>query len=143
MNKQYLRRTFTIGADPEFALINRAKGTLTQAKTYPFFDKVGEHCKIGRDGNSYPVEIRPEPTYIDRLPHMINDIDNIIKRISVMCGDILTIKCGAMPCGVSIGGHIHFGGRDITKDSQQRFTIARYTRDSAKDTKRADRIEVL
>jgi len=126
MKQVFNKRTFTIGGDPEFVLKNIKDGVLVQAANYNFFNHVGEHHKIGRDGAAHPVEIRPQPTYINKLDNMLGDIDNIIKRISVYCKkQDLTILCGAYPLGVSIGGHIHFGGRDVlekgTINSNDRF----------------------
>jgi len=114
MKQKFTKRKFTIGGDPEFVLRNIKRGHIVQAKDYRFFNKVGADFKIGRDGNSYPVEIRPSATYIDKLPVMIRDINNIIETIGVYCEPHnLTILCGAYPYGISIGGHIHLGGRDI------------------------------
>jgi len=114
MKQIFNKRTFTIGGDPEFVLKNTKDGVLVQAANYNFFNHVGEHHKIGRDGAAHPVEIRPQPTYINKLDIMLGDIDNIIKRIGVYCKkQDLTILCGAYPLGISIGGHIHFGGRDV------------------------------
>jgi len=114
MKQTFNKRTFTIGGDPEFVLKNTKDGVLVQAANYNFFNHVGEHHKIGRDGAAHPVEIRPQPTYINKLDIMLGDIDNIIKRIGVYCKkQDLTILCGAYPLGISIGGHIHFGGRDV------------------------------
>ena len=65
MKQQFKKRTFTIGGDPEFVLKDMKNAHLVQAADYPFFNKVGANHKIGRDGNSNPVEIRPQPTYIN------------------------------------------------------------------------------
>lgn len=114
MKNEFINRRFTIGGDPEFVLRNYKGDCLVQARDYKFFNKVGEDHKIGRDGNSYPVEIRPSPSYINKVHHIIGDIENIIKKLAIFCrNENLMILCGAESYGVPIGGHIHFGGRDI------------------------------
>ncbi len=112
--KVFARRTLTIGTDPEFVLKNIKKNIVVAAKGFDFFNKTQPDDKIGRDGAARPVEIRPNATYINKLDYMIQDINNIIKNISIFCNkNNLIILCGAKTDNVSIGGHIHFGGRDI------------------------------
>lgn len=128
MKQHFNKRIFTIGGDPEFVLRNTVKKCLERAKDHAFFNKVGEDYKIGRDGAAHPVEIRPYPTYINKLEIMIDDIENIIKKISVYCNkNNLSIQCGAMPFEIPIGGHIHFGGRDIMSGglSQREYNIVK------------------
>lgn len=103
-----------MGADPEFVLYDVENMRLTQAGNYPFFNKVGRDEKIGRDGNAYPVEIRPDPVPINNIQPMIFEIREMMKTIADYCNrKNLTIYGGAAPFDIPIGGHIHFGGRSV------------------------------
>lgn len=119
----------TIGCDPEFVLVDNT-GHLTSANSYPFFNSTQEDSKIGCDGSGTPVEIRTAPVPTNKVQLMLDDINNSFSRIARFCNDKnFNLYAGAYKKSTCIGGHIHFGGRDLTHDpryqssGKQKFQI--------------------
>ena len=113
-----------IGADPEFFLIDK-HGRVKKAKHVPFFNKVGEKQRIGRDGGRIPVEIRPPPFTITKLPLFIHEIEDILREISLFCNKKgYTIRAGASDeykdDSYAIGGHFHLGSNKLHHVGNQR-----------------------
>ncbi len=109
---------FKMGADPEFLAID-SYGNLIQADDY------GDgHSPLGCDGNGILFEARPIPDY-----NPINVVNNIHKIFSHSTFHHPTLsKCewraGSAYQGQTIGGHIHFG----IKDLRSRFGSGRFCR---------------
>lgn len=97
-NKQAL----TLGADPEFGIVDLARQRLTPAGE--FFHNMKY---IGVDGAGVLGELRPRESN-----HILELLDCIIASMRCVCTMVDTrypIVAGAMYNGLGIGGHIHFG----------------------------------
>lgn len=113
IKKEKNKTEITIGADPEFLLVNN-EGKVRRAKGYAFFNHMSSHDKIGCDGGQYPVEIRPSPVPISKLPLMLTEIDTLLRQIGSFCiPRKLKLIGGAVEQKYSIGGHIHFGSSNL------------------------------
>lgn len=96
---------FTIGADPEFAIVNR-NNRVIQAGDY-FSDDNGE--QFGCDGNGITFEVRPDPS---KEPlQVVNNIHDIFVRQVIAEPEFLKFKwlSGSFQHGYPLGGHVHFG----------------------------------
>lgn len=96
--------TITIGADPEFGLLENGS-KFRQANHYLTFDAT----PIGTDGYSSIAEIRPLPAY-DPLG-LVDNIKTVLNT-GVRDGKIplsLEWRAGTMVNRNPLGGHIHFG----------------------------------
>ena len=111
------RDNITIGTDPEFILIDE-KNNLIRADSKDFFGSKSPTSKIGCDGAGAPVEIRPCPAEITNVEKMLNDITGIVSQIEKYCKPRgLHIEGGAKRYDIAIGGHIHFGGKELLLSS--------------------------
>lgn len=102
-----------IGADPEFALINKHNQIVPASK---FFDTdsnvhIGADALRSRHNIIYPlVELRPSPKlYTNQLIANIKQL--LLEAREYIKDDELRWVAGAMPSpGLALGGHIHFSG---------------------------------
>jgi len=96
---------FTIGADPEFACLNR-KGGVVSAGDYVSED---DDVEFGADGNGITFELRPGPSK-DPLK-IVNNIHDIFVRQTIDKPEFLKFKwvAGSWHSGYPMGGHVHFG----------------------------------
>lgn len=122
----------TIGCDPEFLLINRYNEVL-DASEYSFFE--GQSGAIGCDDAGIPVEIRPKFSPITEVRIMLKEIEILLTRIGTYChnhnytiiagagkdsychGDYDEDDCDDEESFTPIGGHIHFGKKELRRTS--------------------------
>ena len=96
---------FTIGADPEFALLN-SRGRVVPAEDWVSED---EGTEFGADGNGTTFEVRPGPS---KEPlEVVGNIHDIFVRTSLQEPDLLKFNwvAGTWRGGYPLGGHVHFG----------------------------------
>jgi hypothetical protein len=97
------QRTITLGADPEFEIIDR-NGTMINAGTTL---NGGTSRQLGNDGSSATGEIRPSHGTAEDV---YNSIDSLLTQAaSILSRQNYNILSGA-GVHVPLGGHVHFGG---------------------------------
>jgi hypothetical protein len=96
----------SLGTDPEFEGID--EGEIVNGPEMPFFrnrrgtmNLTSPSCKIGLDGASSPIELRPDPAPTPE--QAIENLRSLFKEASVM---EMTVAGNHF----SLGGHIHLGG---------------------------------
>lgn len=117
MNNKKRIKSVSIGADPELLIINEHSDIIEAQGILPF------RGQVGSDGAGTPAELRPRPT-----TNAINLTKNINKLLIKLKKKLYTkdIKNIRLICGsgydsydngfVPIGGHIHFGFKNINDD---------------------------
>lgn len=110
-------RTVTLGADPEFGLLDKNGKLVTPGSDRaPLHDEMG--TQFGRDGCGAIMELRPPPAADPET--LVNTIRNIIQggcdRNPVLAK--LRFKGGSMAGNQPLGGHIHFGSSSFREDGK-------------------------
>lgn len=96
-----LKVTVTVGADPEFEVLDCTTGNLVPA--YSFIRDDSHNKKIGCDGAGTQLELRPKAgTPVE----VIRDIKRLITRFHRLYPDKNIVPDGDT---VPVGGHIHIG----------------------------------
>jgi len=95
-----------IGSDPELIIL--ANNNRVRAAT--FFPDV--HGTIGRDGNGYPLELRPPPSptverHITEIKRCYAQLQDNLRCFPYFQDKEVRIIAGAYHTGCAIGGHIH------------------------------------
>lgn len=110
----------TIGADPEFHLIRAIDDSIISASSVKFFNHVGALERIGKDGGGLPVEIRPRASKINEINKFNDEITDILKKIANFCNtEGYYIMAGGSRYGSPIGGHIHFGCKELINNREK------------------------
>ena len=96
--------TVTIGADPEFEMVNRKGAVISASSHYDseIFGNEGPYGnKIGLDGAGSQIELRPEP----------GKAHEVVKRLKGLFQEFnaVTKICISERGHLSLGGHIHIG----------------------------------
>lgn len=117
-------KTLTLGADPEFVLIQADGGVRHACNVI----RGGTSAKFGIDGGSVAVEIRPTPS--KDPAKVVESIQNTLKDGARRYPGSLQFKWHAGGSSIHpIGGHIHFGtnylGDDYYCDSDQEARLVR------------------
>lgn len=97
---------FTIGADPEFACVNRNNHIVT---ANDYVNEDDEDSEFGADGCGVTFEIRPGPS---KEPlQVVHNIHDIFTRQVIAKPEFLKFKwlAGTWQHGYPLGGHVHFG----------------------------------
>ena len=97
---------FTIGADPEFALLNPRNGRIVSAGNWVSED---EGTEFGVDGNGTTFEVRPAPA---KEPlDIVNNLHDIFVRATLEEPELIRFNwvAGTWHGGYPFGGHVHFG----------------------------------
>lgn len=108
-------KELTLGADPEFILINEETGKMIPASQFlPRFGDVG--CDSIRTPNrqTRPIgEVRPEPS---TSPIVLADNirKNMLQALKLLPYSNLKWMAGSQPENYPIGGHIHFSNIEVS-----------------------------
>lgn len=101
LDETTLKSDVTIGADPEFELINK-NGHVINACNDNL--SIAIYRSIGRDGSGDQVELRPLP---GKIPYKVsNNIRGLLKEFSIRYPGY---NLGTMGDKFPLGGHIHIG----------------------------------
>lgn len=118
MPQQRVKVDFTLGADPEFGLLDQ-RG-----------NRVDAHCirdnnlneAFGRDGSGAVAELRPCPA---KDPfELVANIRSILQDGAATGAAIYQWKAGSSIKGEPIGGHIHFGLKNVVDFNQTKLLRA-------------------
>lgn len=96
-------KKLTIGADPEFALVNPLTHLLVSAQSV-FTPRYSE---FGLDGNTTTAELRPAPS-VNPLK-MVENIYNILDMAKKEYPQVFRLNLQASNINAMVGGHLHFG----------------------------------
>ena len=92
--------TITLGADPEYYLVNRLNGSLMDAMSYfTKWEAVGSDGLLG--------EVRPEPSLEPR--EVTANIGRLLATAKSTVGDDVSMLAGSYYMGISAGFHLHYG----------------------------------
>lgn len=98
----------TIGSDPEFGLVNEDGCQIEATEYLP----ESTSSEIGVDGHCHIGELRPKHAETPR--EHVDNIARLVWQISDYVPHDVCVRAGAMVGrDDSIGGHIHFGARDV------------------------------
>lgn len=103
------RKSITIGADPEFVIINKATNQNVSANSVLH----GRYTsRLGTDGHSSTGEMRPTPN--KKWYKVYEDIEVLVNELRDEIGDERFKVIAGSGIGAPTGGHIHIGDREHT-----------------------------